>query len=279
MKDIIIRFIDNLNGQWVEVSDKSNNSQCMDLAYVYIFCLGIPKSTIQHLYAHEVLTKATDFTRQYFDIIPNLKETIPQEGDLVIFKGGTAGHIAIVIEATQDKMKVFEQNSPLGTNAHISDKGYNNCLGFLRPKNVQTDAPNWIKTLLQESGLTFEDEGSFREIWTNGIKYHDDIDTLTEQVKSISQALSDRAMEVSVLTEKNQQLSREKDELNELLNKLRTDKDNLTTEKVRLEVENKDLSSSLAELQKQVDRLEANNSLYGYTWLQRLVSLFKRPKN
>ena len=84
MNDKLIRFIDNLNGQWIEVSDRTNSSQCMDLVYAFIFCLDIPKATIQHLYAYQVYTEATDFTRQYFDLIPNLIDTVPQAGDLVV---------------------------------------------------------------------------------------------------------------------------------------------------------------------------------------------------
>lgn len=138
MKDKLNQFVSNLNGQFVEVSSKSALYQCMDLAYLWIFALGLPKATIQKGYAYEVWDKATDLTREYFDLIPNTLEAIPQEGDLVVWnnKYGPAGHIAIVITATQTKMTVFEQNNPLGTSAHVQERSYTNVSGFLRPINL-----------------------------------------------------------------------------------------------------------------------------------------------
>ena len=134
MKDKLNQFISNLNGQFVEVSYRPAPYQCFDLAYAWVFALDIPKATVQHGAAFEIWTKANDLTRQYFDLIPNKLETIPQEGDLVVWnnKYGRYGHVAIVIEATQTRMKVFEQNNPLGTNAHIQDRSYTNVSGFLR---------------------------------------------------------------------------------------------------------------------------------------------------
>jgi len=146
MKEKLNQFISNLNGQFVEVSSKSALYQCMDLAYVWVFCLGLPKSAIQQGYAYEIWDKANDLTRQHFDLVVNTIETIPQEGDLVVWnnKYGPAGHIAIVIEATQTKMKVFEQNNPLGSSAHIQDRSYTNVSGFLRPIIPQVDKPEMV---------------------------------------------------------------------------------------------------------------------------------------
>jgi FtsZ-binding cell division protein ZapB len=272
MKDKLNRFIDNLNGEFVEVSYRPAEFQCMDLAYEWIFCLDFPKSTIQHGSAFEVYTLASDFTRQYFDVIPNLTETIPQEGDLAIWK---PNHIAIVIEATQKIMTVFEQNNPTGTNAHIQDRGYTNCLGFLRPKIATVESiPQWLKTLFQESGLSFTDESLFRVFWEKAIKYDDDLKSLQAQIKSTNEALADRALEVSELTEKNQKLSDGKAEIEELLNKLRTDKNTLDVEKARLELQVNNLSSSVTELQKQVEALMSDKPLLGYSWWERWKSLW-----
>jgi cell wall-associated NlpC family hydrolase len=279
MRDKLLRFIDNTIGHFQEVSYKEAIYQCMDLVYEWVFVLDIPKATIQHQYAYEVYTQASDFTRQYFDIILNLKETIPQEGDLVIWNktsSNIAGHIAIVIEATQTTMKVFEQNNPLGTNAHIQDRNYPNCLGFLRPKVTQAEGvPQWLKTLFQESGLSFDDEGEFRSFWEKALKYDDDIKALQGQVKSANEALSDRALEVSLLTEKNQKLSDKVAEVEELNNSLRSDKDTLVFEKAKLEALVEKLTSENEALQNQVDALKGTKPLLGYSWFERFVSLFK----
>jgi len=129
------QFIDNLNGQFIEVSYREAVYQCMDLAYAWVFCLDYPKATIQHQYAYEVFTKPNELTYKYFDLIPNTDDFIPQDGDICVFKGGTAGHIAICLGGgTRFKFKRFEQNNPLGTSASINERGYTNMLGVLRPK-------------------------------------------------------------------------------------------------------------------------------------------------
>jgi len=279
MREKLNQFIDNLNGQFVEVSYKDAIYQCMDLSYLWVFCLGIPKSTVQHQYAYEVYTQASDFTRQYFDIIPNLKETIPQEGDLVIWNktsSNIAGHIAIVIDATQTSMKVFEQNNPLGTNSHVQDRGYTNVLGFLRPKIISDGIPQYLKTLFQESGLDWNDEGTFRNFWQKAIKYDDDVKSLQEQVKSANEALADRALEVSVLTEQNQKLSGKIVEVEEISNKLRSEKDSFTWENTKLNLENQKLSEEIESLKSKIENLESEKPLMGYSWGERFISLFRK---
>jgi hypothetical protein len=140
MKDKLDRFIANINGQFVEVSDRTNVYQCMDLAYLWIFCLGFPKETISHLYAYQVYTQPSDLTRQYFDLIPNTSTFIPQDGDVTVFdrtSSNVAGHIGVALRGgTISWFNNFEQNWPIGTNAAIRSRNYNTpkLLGVLRPK-------------------------------------------------------------------------------------------------------------------------------------------------
>lgn len=145
MKDKLTQFIDNTIGNWQEVSYRDALYQCMDLVYEWVFCLGFPKSTIQHLYASQVFTQATDLTRQYFDIIPNSDSFIPQDGDIAVFSNKTlvggvltdVGHIGIALSGgTTKSFKCYEQNWPLGTNPSIKDRNYDTpkLLGVLRPK-------------------------------------------------------------------------------------------------------------------------------------------------
>src|SRR5258708_3078383 len=75
----------NIN-QSVEAEDPSALDQCMDLVFKWCDALGIPRETIRHQYAHEVWDKATDVTRQYFDLIPNSDSFVPQKGDIAVFK-------------------------------------------------------------------------------------------------------------------------------------------------------------------------------------------------
>lgn len=140
MKDKLTQFILNLQSQFVEVSDRTNTYQCMDLAYLWVFALGYPKATIQHLYAYEVYTKPTDLTRQYFDLLPNTATFIPQDGDIAVYDktaSNIAGHIGVALGGgTISSFRCFEQNYPVGTNAVVRIRDYNTprLLGVLRPK-------------------------------------------------------------------------------------------------------------------------------------------------
>lgn len=257
MKEKLNQFISNVNGQFVEVSYKPAIYQCMDLAYNWVFCLGFPKSTIQHEFAYEVYTQASDITRQYFEIIPNLTETIPQTGDIAVFKGGEAGHIVVVIEATQSKMKVFEQNRPFGTNAHISDMSYTNCLGFLRPKSVVSgDTPQWLLTLLQERGLTIENESEIRIIFDKAKRYDDELKELRAQIKSANDALSDKSLEVSDLTGKLQTAEFRVEDLEKLYNHAKEERDDFESENNRLKLSNDEFQKVIEENKLQLNDLK-----------------------
>ncbi|KKK61702.1 hypothetical protein LCGC14_3011700, partial [marine sediment metagenome] len=230
MKDKLNQFISNLNGQFVEVSYKKALYQCMDLAYNWAFALNIPKATIQRLYAYEVFTKATDLTREYFDVIPNTPDGIPQDGDLVVFKGGKAGHIAIALGGgnTRSFMR-FEQNNPLGTHAHVQSGGYVNILGWLRPKFATIEGvPQWINTLLQERNLTLKNEPEIRSLFDKAKRYDEEVKTLQEQVKTVNQQLADKALELSDTITKLQKLTSEHDGLQKNYGETKTERDDLS---------------------------------------------------
>lgn len=145
------QFISNLQGQFVEVSDRTNIYQCMDLAYLWVFCLGYPKATIQKLYAYQVYTQPTDLTRQYFDILENTSTFIPQAGDIAVYDKTTsniAGHIGVCLEGGSVlAFRCFEQNLPLGSPSAVKVRNYTypKLLGVLRPK-VNTSTPEPIIT-------------------------------------------------------------------------------------------------------------------------------------
>lgn len=130
----------NIPNMPVEVSDASNVYQCMDLAYLWIFILCYPKATIQHRYAFEVFTKASDLTRKYFDVIKNTPTGIPDVGSLLVFDRGTgigsAGHISIVSKKTNSLMVVesLDQNWRKKPGATLVTHNYNKVLGWLTPK-------------------------------------------------------------------------------------------------------------------------------------------------
>jgi hypothetical protein len=205
MQDKLNQFISNLNGQFVEVSDSTNANQCMDLAYNWVFALGFPKATIRHLYAYQVYTEATDLTRQYFDLIPNSPDGIPEDGDIVVFnKTGTniAGHIGIALGGgTTSKFKMFDQNKHLKTPANVEEQSYTNCLGWLRPKLPEGGIPQWLATLLQESGLTIANESEIRSIIDKGKKYDTDTKSLYTQLITANETISAKSQELAIALE------------------------------------------------------------------------------
>lgn len=140
MKDKLTQFITDVQGQFIEVSDRTNIYQCMDLAFLWVLILGYPLVTVRHLYAYQVYTQPNADTLKYFDLIPNTTTFIPQDGDITVFTGGVAGHIGIALGGgTVTSFRNFEQNYPLGTNCFVRLRNYNTpkLLGVLRPKVVQ----------------------------------------------------------------------------------------------------------------------------------------------
>lgn len=152
-------FLDYALNQGVEVSDKSNLYQCLDLAYEYTLFLNVPKVAIAHLHAFQVFTEPNDVTRQYFELIKNTPEFVPQEGDLCVFgtEVGTSGHISV--SNGKGNLKTFEsvdQNwagaSKVGVVVHKYG-GKNGLLGVLRykePKTETTEPSSTGKTYTQE---------------------------------------------------------------------------------------------------------------------------------
>ena len=135
---------------------------------------------------------------------------------------------------------------------------------------------NWFATLLQEANLSLDKEGEFRSFWSKAIKYDEDVRNLQEQVKSVNEALSDRALEVSTLTEKNQKLSDRKDELEEEVNRLRGERDKATWENTQLTIKVEALENEIDRLHREIEQHEQKNDIYAYSWIHRFISLFKK---
>lgn len=145
IKDQLNQLIADIQGQFIEITDKTNIYQCFDLAELWVLCLGIPLSTIKHLYAYQIYTNPNPNTTQYFDLIPNTPTFIPEDGDIAVFDksaGNIAGHVGVALGGgTVNSFMLFNQNNPLGTNSHLASYNYNipKMLGVLRPKITTTE--------------------------------------------------------------------------------------------------------------------------------------------
>lgn len=195
MKDKLNQFILNLQGQFVEVSDRNNVYQCMDLAYLWVFALGYPKATIQKLYAYQVYKEPTDITRQYFDLIPNTLTFVPQDGDIAVYDktaSNIAGHIGVALgDGTVASFRCFEQNYPVGTSALVRIRNYNTpkLLGVLRPK-VFFDQP--VITDQTKIPQIIDDNGNQMEVQAirgERIDMKNRIVSLEDKISNAKQAL------------------------------------------------------------------------------------------
>lgn len=147
-------FFSEWLGKSVEVEDASALDQCMDWAFKY--CddfLHIDHAAIRHEFAYQVYTAATDLTRQYFQLIPNTPEAIPQAGDLPIFDQtvGPAGHICVA-KGTGDtnSFESVDQNWNGHNYVEAVTHSYNGCIGWLRPLTPPTPQPTDLQVCLQQ---------------------------------------------------------------------------------------------------------------------------------
>lgn len=142
MKDKFNAFFSKWNGKPCEVNDPSNINQCMDLAYAWLDALNIPRDTIRHLYASEIYTKPNDLTVKYFELVPNTALAVPKVGDIVVFKGGTAGHVSVANGiGDTSTFQTFDQNwnttsDDYNNKCMLITHVYDNVLGFLRFRSI-----------------------------------------------------------------------------------------------------------------------------------------------
>lgn len=123
------QFMIKWNGQYCEVAGSSAKNQCVDLANAYIRdVLLLP--IIEWTNATDFPTKAS---KSDYEWIANTPTNIPMRGDIVVWNGAI-GHIAIIVEATVNSFKSFDQNYPVGSPCHVQAHNYNNVKGWLRAK-------------------------------------------------------------------------------------------------------------------------------------------------
>lgn len=151
MQNTFDQWFAKVNGQSIEREDSSNLDQCFDLAFDWCDTLNIPRDAIRHEFAYQIWTLANDTTKQYFDLIPNTADFVPQVGDVGIYDTtvGPAGHVAMengVGDTTShnsadqnwDTLHFNKGTDPktglLVPYTRLVNHNYNGFLGVLRPK-------------------------------------------------------------------------------------------------------------------------------------------------
>lgn len=117
------------------------------------------------------------------------------------------------------------------------------------------DTPQWLKTLLQERGLTINNESEIRIIFDKAKRYDDEVKQLQEQVKSANESLSDRSLEVSGLTTDKQKLQSKVEELETLYSKAKTERDDFEWKNDKLEIQAKELEEGILYRNSEIDSL------------------------
>lgn len=133
----LTEFVDKYNGKKIDY-DGRYGAQCVDVFRQYCKdVLNIPH-TGGVVGASELYTKyeAMPLEQKYFNKLVYTGGK-PEAGDVVIFgatKTNPYGHVAIVLDASTEKITVFEQDGFKQDGAHIGSWGYARVLGGLRKR-------------------------------------------------------------------------------------------------------------------------------------------------
>lgn len=143
----IKEFFNKYNGKYVDVDGKYGG-QCVDLfRQYYNEVLGIKENARGVFGAKDFWTNYSNDKVLYsnFDKISNTLKFVPQIGDVMIWKNGLYGHIAICTGVGNAvTFQSFDQNYPTGSKCKYVTHNYLNVFGVLRPKN-QTNINEEIK--------------------------------------------------------------------------------------------------------------------------------------
>ena len=131
-------FVKKYDGKQVEVAGSIGaENQCVDLVNLYI----------RDMWGKKIIewTNAKDFPSKLYDgyeYIKNTPDGVPNRGDVIVWgsgAGGGYGHIAIVLEATVNSFKSFDQNWSTKEYCKIENHRYNNVIGWFHPKGNMSD--------------------------------------------------------------------------------------------------------------------------------------------
>ena len=127
--------------------DGAYGKQCVDYVNAYARdVLGIKNAFVGPYYAYQCYTEYADYPniRNNFNRVANGKTNHPNKGDVIVWskeRNGYAGHIAVVLGATEHTLTVAEQNydgkGNVRTHTYLN---YNYVLGWLTPKHKNKPA-------------------------------------------------------------------------------------------------------------------------------------------
>ena len=125
--------------------------QCVDYVNEYAKdVLGIKNAFygqgIQYAYQVYADYNSLAYVKEHFERIANARSNYPVAGDVIVWakeRNGYAGHIAVVLDATEHTIKVAEQNyDGKGSVRVYTYQNYNHVLGWLRARSEKKNRPS-----------------------------------------------------------------------------------------------------------------------------------------
>lgn len=175
-------FIQKYDDKYCEVGGSANAiNQCVDLANAYIMeVLG--KEPIYGTNAKDFWTVADD---SYARIAP---DSPPNEGDIVIWNIGSAGHIGVSTGIMNgNNFQIFNQNYPLKSPCHLSDFGMTNLIGYLRVGGTMPWSDREVEEMMKAERHDWLGQGND----SDSVNVQADMDAARARQKEGSYALSD----------------------------------------------------------------------------------------
>lgn len=160
-------FVAKYNGTHID-EDGYYGAQCWDVSARFAReMLGCPSFPTGSGGAEGLYRIFAQPIPQFFDRIannPNDKNQVPQKGDIIVYNASFSppwGHTALVISATSSSIRVLEQNGNVpGGNAYITNRGYTNIYGWLRPKGgAMADKPTITTLRIAQSEIVGTERG------------------------------------------------------------------------------------------------------------------------
>ena len=248
--------------------DKAYSAQCVDLfRYFHNKCVNSDTQPRGVVGAKNFWTNyETDpVLQKYYTKISNTPEYVPQEGDVIIWRNGTYGHIAVAIgEGDTNKFKSLDQNWQLKNEIAIVEHTYGYVYGCLRPKSLQSTSETMQPNYQELFGVKTIEE--LKTVWDREMAF------LKSEREKNDKLKADNATYKSEAASRKQELDKfieelakrmflpaasDKSDITAGVDRLLTVEDQLSAAKKALTQEEKKHDQEKSEMQQEIDNLKA----------------------
>ena len=264
--------------------DGHYGKQCVDLFRAY------HRDVIGHKRQPKAVRGAKDFWGHYttdnelksnYKRIPNTPDFIPREGDVMVWKHGTFGHIAICTgEATKNWFKSLDQNWYGKRKINIIKHSYSNVYGVFRPyileKEYEMKCSEFVKSDISaecEKALNLKKYDWYDKHWN----WEQFVDFTNQKVKATKNCQKELESAKKLITEQEEKIKNLRNELNTMeaeKNGWKHSYEEVSKENVAMENKIAKLSATLADCREENAGItKENKRLSG-----ELVNCYKESK-